>query len=110
MNFGMQCLIIINKNQLIIVSIPSLDVGGAEKHLIHIFPLLKKRGYNIALYVTNRRGVMCDEILNLGVPVIAPPFCEFFNKLGKLGKPFIYFSSVLKLCFVICKYRPSILR
>lgn len=98
-----------NKENLILVAISSLDVGGAEKHLLWVLPLLKQRGYNVALYLTNHRGVMYEEMIAANVPVITPPFCEFLNNLGKIGKPFIYFVSILKLCLVICKYRPSIL-
>nr|WP_304985248.1 glycosyltransferase [Coxiella-like endosymbiont] len=98
-----------NKKSLILIAIPSLDIGGAEKHLLRILPLLKQRGYNIALYVTNHRGIMYEEMIAAEVPVIAPPFCEFLNKLGKIGKPFIYSASILNLCLVIFKYRPSIL-
>ena len=98
-----------NKENLILVVIPSLDVGGTEKHLLRVLPLLKQRGYNVALYVTNHRGVMYEEMIAADVPIIAPPFCEFLNKLGKIGKPFIYSASILKLCLIIFKYRPSIL-
>lgn len=98
-----------NKENLILVAISSLDVGGAEKHLLRVLPLLKQRGYNVALYLTNHRGIMYEEMIAADVPVIAPPFCEFLNKLGKIGKPFIYSASILRLCLVIFKYRPSIL-
>ncbi|MFW0094953.1 MAG: glycosyltransferase family 4 protein [Coxiella endosymbiont of Haemaphysalis qinghaiensis] len=98
-----------NKENLILVAISSLDVGGAEKHLLRVLPLLKQRGYNVALYLTNHRGIMYEEMIAADVPVIAPPFCEFLNKLGKIGKPFIYSASIFRLCLVIFKYRPSIL-
>ena len=52
---------------------------------------------------------MYEEMIAADVPVITPPFCEFLNKLGKIGKPFIYSASMLRLCLVIFKYRPSIL-
>ncbi|WP_251365590.1 glycosyltransferase family 4 protein [Coxiella-like endosymbiont of Rhipicephalus sanguineus] len=104
-----QLTITMNKKNLILIAIPSLDVGGSEKHLLRILPLLKQRGYNVALYVTNHRGIMYEKMIAAEVPVIVPPFCEFLNKLGKIGKPFIYSVSILKLCLVIFKYRPSIL-
>ncbi|ATN82094.1 glycosyltransferase family 4 protein [Coxiella burnetii] len=99
----------LKRDLCIVVAINALDVGGAEKHLLRVLPSLKKRGYNIILYLTNHRGVMFDEMLAAGIPIITPPLCEFLNKLGPLGKPFIYSLSIIRLSFLILKRNPSIL-
>lgn len=97
----------LKRDLCIVVAINALDVGGAEKHLLRVLPSLKKRGYNIILYLTNHRGVMFDEMLAAGIPIITPPLCEFLNKLGPLGKPFIYLFIVdNKIIFSYIKTKP----
>ncbi len=96
------------KKKLIVVYIGSLDIGGAEKHLVRILPELKKRGYNIWVYTTSHRGMMADEMESLGVKVVTPAYIEFLSRLGAIGKLPRYALSLLQLIWFLVRYRPAI--
>jgi len=55
----------------ILVVIGSLDVGGAERHLVQVLPLLAKRGYQIAVFCLSHRGEMASQLEHDGVSVQA---------------------------------------
>lgn len=52
--------------------IGSLDMGGAERHLVQILPELKRRGWQVEVYCVAKRGVMADALEKQGVPVHTP--------------------------------------
>lgn len=92
----------------ILYIIGNLDRGGAETHLFNILPLLKKSGVvNPLLYLTNHYGSLAQKLVEKGVSIEAPFFSEtILSKYGFL-KPIIYFLSMLKLAFVIVKFKPK---
>lgn len=65
--------------RLLIVSL-SLDVGGTERHIAEIAPRLAANGFDVAVALLARRGVLADAVAAKSVRVIAPPAL-----LGSIG-------------------------
>ncbi|MBI3506506.1 MAG: glycosyltransferase [Proteobacteria bacterium] len=57
----------------VLVVIGSLDVGGAEMHLLQVLPPLAARGFEIAVHTLTGRGTLADRFEAAGIRVIAPP-------------------------------------
>lgn len=49
--------------------ISALPVGGVERNLERILPLLKERGFDVQVVCTRERGALADPIEALGIPV-----------------------------------------
>jgi glycosyltransferase involved in cell wall biosynthesis len=49
-----------------------LDVGGTERHLTRILPLLQRRGIEVTLYVMERGGSLESELAAQGVRIEGP--------------------------------------
>ncbi len=52
----------------------SLDVGGAERHLSAVLPMLQAHGWPTSIYCMNRLGAFAEQVKASGVEVIGPPF------------------------------------
>jgi glycosyltransferase involved in cell wall biosynthesis len=61
-----------NRPRVLIV-IGSLDVGGAEMHLLQVLPVLATSGFEIAVHTLTGRGTLADRFEASGIRVIAPP-------------------------------------
>jgi glycosyltransferase involved in cell wall biosynthesis len=57
----------------VLVVIGSLDVGGAEMHLLQVLPALAARGFEIAVHTLTGRGALADRFEASGIRVVAPP-------------------------------------
>jgi glycosyltransferase involved in cell wall biosynthesis len=64
--------------RVVIVS-SRLDIGGAERHLARILPVLKRRGIDITLYAMERGGPLEADILAQAVRVEGPPRAKFLH-------------------------------
>jgi len=68
-----------------------LPIGGIERRIVALLPHLDKTRFNVSLCCIKRRGVLADELENLGVPVYLSPMRSRLNpidlwKLAKLIK------------------------
>lgn len=84
----------------ILIVIGSLDLGGTEKHLLSILPLLKRK-YQIEIYTTSHAGSLLEDFNRNGINV-------FYNRKSKkktksrikkiavLSKEFIRFYFFIK--------------
>lgn len=52
----------------------TLDVGGAERHLLQIISRLIQRGWRISLYSLAGEGPLLRDFENAGAAVLLPPF------------------------------------
>ncbi len=86
--------------------IGSLDLGGTERHLAQLAPLLKKTGWSLAIYCLTHSGVQRAELERKGVVVIGPPI-ELKTK-QRLFRFFALLASCLKLLTVLLRTRPRI--
>lgn len=57
---------------LLVVAVGSLDVGGAERHLLQVLPRLAAGGLDVRVVTLHRRGMLADELERRGVPVLQP--------------------------------------
>jgi glycosyltransferase involved in cell wall biosynthesis len=49
-----------------------LDIGGTERHLTRILPLLQKRGLEISVFLLERGGKLDQTLENAGVAIAGP--------------------------------------
>ena len=56
-----------------------LDVGGTERHLTRVLPLLRRRGIDVTLYVMERGGSLERELVAQGVPIEGPARHRFLH-------------------------------
>jgi glycosyltransferase involved in cell wall biosynthesis len=56
-----------------------LDVGGAERHLTRVLPVLRRRGTDITLYVLERGGPLEAELTDQGVRIEGPERARFLR-------------------------------
>ncbi len=91
----------------ILYVIGSLDIGGAERHLFLIAPLLKKYGWAPAIYCLSGRGVQADEIEKAGVKVIGPRW-EIGKTETAIGKLARLIASSIKFFGLLVSERPQI--
>ncbi len=63
----------------IIVVTSRLDIGGTERHLTRVLPLLRRRGIDVALYVMEQGGALESELSACGVRIEGPPRYHFMH-------------------------------
>lgn len=61
------------KPRTIICIIGSLNVGGAERHLVQVLPRLDRSRWRPMVYCLTDRGVLADRLEAEGVPVLSSP-------------------------------------
>lgn len=93
------------KNADILYVIGSLDLGGAERHLVQIAPALKKMGWTPTIYCLTHCGVQSTELERQGITVIGPPVninaVSFLRSLALI-------ASCVKLLGILIRHRPRI--
>lgn len=89
--------------------IGGLTVGGAERHLVQITPVLAKN-FDVAVYVVSAPGKMADVLESNGVKLYKPYFLDTLDKLPVyIRKPLIMVLSSVSYLRVLSKYNPDIL-
>ncbi len=89
--------------------IGSLDVGGAEKHLVRLLPLLKKSNLHVSVYTLTHKGELARVLESAGIEVFQPPLADFFYKNARALKiPFLLPLTVLNLWVLMLIRRPVI--
>lgn len=87
--------------------IGSLDLGGAERHLLQVLPELKRRGWQVELYCVTRRGVMADALEEKGVPVYTPTLVGQC-KPGILSRVVGVVAALIELTVHLWTRRPAL--
>jgi len=93
------------KSSHIVYVIGSLDLGGAERHLVQIAPALKTIGWVPTIYCLTHYGVQSGELESRGVTVIGPPVD---TNTGWFLRPFALVASCAKLLGVLIRRKPRI--
>ncbi|MDA7766416.1 glycosyltransferase [Alphaproteobacteria bacterium] len=57
---------------VILFVVQSLELGGTERHIVDVLPLLRCRGWQIRLFALNLKGCKSREIEQLGIRVEGP--------------------------------------
>jgi glycosyltransferase involved in cell wall biosynthesis len=73
------------------VVIGSLEVGGAETHLLRVLPGVRAAGWSPVIYTLTHRGALAPDLERQGVVVLAPPFAAACRRLPR------WFRGVLVL-------------
>jgi glycosyltransferase involved in cell wall biosynthesis len=63
----------------VLVVTSRLDIGGTERHLTRVLPVLRRRGIDIVLYVMERGGPLEAELVANGVRVEGPRRARFLH-------------------------------
>lgn len=90
----------------ILYVIGSLDLGGTERHLAQLAPLLKRQGWSLAIYCLTHSGIQRANLDREGITVIGPPVeikttLRLIRFLGLL-------TSCIKLFCILIRARPRI--
>ncbi len=75
-----------------------LDVGGTERHLTRVLPVLRRRGIDIALYVMERGGSLESELAAQGVRIEGPTRASFLH----------WPKATLQLAYFLGRERPDV--
>lgn len=91
----------------ILFVIGSLNVGGAEKHLLQVVPRLNRERWQPTVYCLTERGPLADELEALGVSVIGASsrLPEATNRIRRLIS--LCFSA-WRLAMFMREFRPRI--
>jgi len=99
------------KSRRILYVIGSLDIGGAERHLVQVATGLKQAGYAPEFFVLNPGGPLTAPLQTAGIPI------HGFHPWGWLGKVLrhpralawtILGLSALKMWSVLWRRRPDV--
>lgn len=78
-----------------------LVMGGAERHLVQLLPVLKARGIAVELFVLERGGELEAELTKAGVPISGAP--------RRSGRVMHLFSAAVGLYRRVRETRPDVL-
>lgn len=85
----------------VLVLIPQLEIGGAERHLVNVLPLLQQRSFEITVVTLKSGGVFDSLLRENNVPVLSLPT----RKRGPLGLSLTIWS----LFWTIRALRPDLI-
>ncbi len=75
-----------------------LDVGGTERHLTRVLPVLRRRGIDVTLYVMERGGSLESELAAQGVRIEGPDRTSFL----------CWPRATLQLAYFLRRERPDV--
>lgn len=94
----------------VLVVIGSLDVGGAEMHLLQVLPPLAAQGFEIAVHTLTGRGALADRFEAAGIRVIAPPGSDCGPRAGGFaGRAARAMRAGLSFASFMRGWRPAII-
>lgn len=89
----------------ILILIGSLDIGGTERHLCQVLPLLNNHKLHFTVVTFHHRGLLASTIEEQGVEVINPCFPTWIQN----SRVFHMFATVWWLSKLLKKRRPDII-
>lgn len=100
------------KKRLIVI-IGSLNVGGAERHVVSILPKLAASGWSIQVITLTTKGVLAPLLEKGGIPVTAlltPWHTKFFEKFPERISQILRISTyIVKLALILRREKKSLL-
>lgn len=88
----------------IMVIIGSLDVGGTERHLCQILPLLHGNEFEFTVTTISRRGALASCLERGGIEIMSPSFVNWVTKFRLLN----LVSTFVWLAMLIARRRPHV--
>lgn len=93
----------------VMIVVGSLDLGGAEGHLLRVLPALRRWGVEPKVYTLTHRGLLAPKMEAAGVEVVEPPLARYLRRLPKLLRPAVSLPIVAGfLWWVMVIRRPAI--
>lgn len=84
-------------------------MGGTERHLVKILPLLARLGYRPVVYTLTHKGKLSRELESEGVAVVEPPLSDVLRRIPRMaGRPASMVVAVISLWWLIIRFRPAI--
>lgn len=93
--------------RIVLYIIGSLELGGAERHLVLVAPQLKKHGWEPIIFCLTARGSQANGVERAGVKVIGPRW-EIGKGQTAAGKLFRLLASSARLFALLRSQRPRI--
>ncbi len=93
----------------LLVVIEALDVGGTEKHIVQVLPLLARNGFRPLVYTLTRKGRLAPQLEATGIEIIRPPYAETIRHLPRpLRRLILGPLSTVMLLWLLLKEKPDI--
>lgn len=86
--------------------IGTLEVGGAERHLSQVLPVLKARGFSIKVIVLSNKASLAPIFEKAQIPISLGPNFDFLPII--LKRPLVLMTSLFRLFFDFLKNRKAI--
>jgi len=84
----------------ILVVVPLLAVGGAEKHIANVFPRLRSNGYDVRIVTARPEAILDQQLRNIGIPV--------YNTKALRPSPLRRLAACINIRRQIRAWRPDI--
>jgi glycosyltransferase involved in cell wall biosynthesis len=84
----------------------SLEVGGTERHLSQVLPVLKEMGFSLKVILLSNKVSLKSNFEKAGVPVILGPNFTYLPKI--IRRPISLITSVCRLMFNFLSNRTAI--
>jgi len=88
----------------IMIIIGSLDVGGTERHLCQLLPLLHGKNFEFTVVAIRQRGLLASKLDKVGIEVLCPVLPLWSKQLRLLN----IFCAFVWLALLIRKRKPDI--
>ena len=92
-----------NKSIKIYIIVPSLNIGGTEKHILNVFSKLSKEIYNIKIFTLTEEGKLASEFEKNDLDIICFNKSFDWSNSSKFIKFFII-TIIDIICFIIIFY------
>jgi glycosyltransferase involved in cell wall biosynthesis len=92
----------------VICVIGSLNVGGAERHLIQVLPRLDRSRWNPLVYCLAEPGVLAPQLEAAGVPVFCSPIAIPSKEMSRPHRMVRIAKTTLKLATTMRAIKPAI--
>lgn len=92
----------------LLVVVPSLQLGGTERHLCQVLPRLANRGWVPTVYTINAKGSLAADLKAAGIAVREPPLAGLFSGSGLVGRTALRAISAIGFTAMIWRSPPGI--
>ena len=92
----------------ILYIIGSLDIGGAEGHLVEIAPRLDPNRFEVSIFTLTHAGMLASDLEKNGIKVITPSRSESHESGRPIRTAIRVFRSALTLISYLRQERPDI--
>lgn len=90
--------------------IGNLDVGGAERHLVQVLPLLMERGFDVRVFTLTGKGKLAANIESKGIIVVQPILATSLRSFPAIfRKPLLSLVATCSYIWLLCYWRPKII-